>query len=610
MNPRSPSRWRSLEWRLPLVSGVFLLVLLVGVSTTIYLELRRATAEAAATRLQTVTTRLAESTRGRFTSPLSVVRASRRDLVLTRFADFREPVASDRAVRVLRDLVRSLPQGDGLLAEIRGADGERLLATDSSGTDGTLFDDPSALPAFGRDTLAVGNLSAYGDHLVFPVLARLEGTARPAYLILWRHIESTQQGLQALRDLIGPQGRFLLSDTSQRLWTDLQAIVPAPPKPLTVPPGGAPPSVVRFERPDSGSRFAAVTRIPHSFPANSDRPLSYSHWIAVVELPTKVVMAPSDAFFTRLLAIAGSFILVALVGVWFLSRSLTKPMTELATAADAFNQGDRSRRVTIDRDDELGTVATALNRMLDGTEQTLARKEKLAVLGQLAGGVGHELRNPLGVMNNAVYYLEAVLQNRSSDVTEYLGILRNQVELSDKIVSDLLDFARVRPPQREPVALPDLVHRQLARAGRHTDVAVEMIFPPDLPPALGDKVQIGQVVLNLLTNAIQAMDGKGGLLQVRGARVDDNRVALEVRDTGPGIAPENLERIFEPLFSTKMRGMGLGLAVSRGLANANGGEIMVRSTAGEGATFTLLLHAVDALPAQEKSQYKNEVGTR
>ena len=232
-------------------------------------------------------------------------------------------------------------------------------------------------------------------------------------------------------------------------------------------------------------------------------------------------------------------------------------------------------------------LTDALKHLRDAQDQ-LVRQERLAILGQLAGGVGHELRNPLGVMTNAIYYLEAVLTDQRPEVKEYLGILQQQVGLSEKIVSDLLDFARIKPPSREVVALDTLLDHQINRLAMANGVRVERDLPADLPPAFVDPVQVGQVVLNLLTNAVEAVGEHGGRLVLR-ARHEPPNLRLEVADSGPGIAPSDLDKIFEPLFTTKPRGIGLGLAVSRGLARSNGGEITVASPPGEGARFTLTL---------------------
>ena len=217
------------------------------------------------------------------------------------------------------------------------------------------------------------------------------------------------------------------------------------------------------------------------------------------------------------------------------------------------------------------------------------RKEKLAMLGQLASGVGHELRNPLGVMTNAVYFLRMVLASSPKNVLEYLEILQQQITLSEKIVSDLLDFARSKPPQRMPTSVPTVARAQLERLGSTNGIRIEQHYPNDLPQALVDPTQMGQIVLNLLSNAMQALEGTGSIAV--NAHANDGAVHLDVVDTGPGVPPENIEKIFEPLFTTKARGIGLGLAVSRTLARANGGDLTVRSMVGQGATFRLTLPA-------------------
>jgi two-component system, NtrC family, sensor histidine kinase HydH len=151
----------------------------------------------------------------------------------------------------------------------------------------------------------------------------------------------------------------------------------------------------------------------------------------------------------------------------------------------------------------------------------------------------------------------------------------------------------VKPPQRQPVTLSAVVERQIERVGALGQVEVRRDIPEHLPPALADEVQVGQVVLNLLTNAVQSIGDDAGTIDIRARANESGQLHLEVLDSGKGISPENLDRIFEPLFTTKARGMGLGLAVSRALAIANGGDITVESREGEGAKFTLTLPATD-----------------
>jgi signal transduction histidine kinase len=144
----------------------------------------------------------------------------------------------------------------------------------------------------------------------------------------------------------------------------------------------------------------------------------------------------------------------------------------------------------------------------------------------------------------------------------------------------------------EPIALPELVDAQLHRLGPLAGIEVVRDFPDELPDASADPNQIAQILLNVLMNASQAMSERGGgRLTVRARAVGGSRVVLEVSDTGPGIPADRLEKIFEPLYTTKARGLGLGLWVSRTLARANNAVLRAESTPGQGATFVLELQA-------------------
>jgi PAS domain S-box-containing protein len=220
-------------------------------------------------------------------------------------------------------------------------------------------------------------------------------------------------------------------------------------------------------------------------------------------------------------------------------------------------------------------------------QDELVRAEKLAVVGQLAGGVGHELRNPLGVISNAIYYLQATLAGADESTTEYLDIVASQVKKAGRIVSDLLDFSQARQPDREQRSVSSLVADALESQPPPSSVQSVTDIPEGLASVLVDPQQTAQVLDNLLTNAYQAMP-EGGTLTIS-AEGGRDHVRLSVADTGTGISEENMKRLFEPLFTTKARGIGLGLAVSKRLVEANGGNIAVESTEGGGAVFTVSL---------------------
>jgi PAS domain S-box-containing protein len=224
---------------------------------------------------------------------------------------------------------------------------------------------------------------------------------------------------------------------------------------------------------------------------------------------------------------------------------------------------------------------------LRDTQEQLMRQERLAVLGQLAGSVGHELRNPLGVISNAIYFLKLTQTDASDKVREYLQIIENETRICDKIITDLLDFTRIKSLEREKTAVSDLIHQTLARFPAPSDITAVLEIPADLPPLYADPGHVSQVFGNVLINAYQAMP-QGGKLTFS-ASVKDGMMCIQIHDTGAGISSENMTKLFEPLFTTKSKGIGLGLAVSKKLAEANGGKIEVQSLEGQGSTFSVYL---------------------
>ena len=250
---------------------------------------------------------------------------------------------------------------------------------------------------------------------------------------------------------------------------------------------------------------------------------------------------------------------------------------------------------------------------LQETQEKLIRQEKLAVLGQLAGGIGHELRNPLGVISNSIYFLQMVLSDADETINEYLNLIADRVREADKIVADLLNLSRTRQADRSKVRPQRLVEEVLARCPASEKVTVATNLPADLPPLFIDSLQIQQVLTNLVTNAYQAMPNGGKLtiaaeVATRGAQQQGSEsetsslvshpsplapqpptIQLILIDTGHGMSPKILSKIFEPLYTTKAKGIGLGLAVSKNLVEINGGTLEVESTEDRGSRFIITL---------------------
>ncbi len=217
----------------------------------------------------------------------------------------------------------------------------------------------------------------------------------------------------------------------------------------------------------------------------------------------------------------------------------------------------------------------------------LQRTERLATLGQVAGGVAHELRNPLNVIKTSAYFLLNARAASAEKSAEHLRRIERNVDLADGVIQSLSSFARMPAPGLGRVPLDACLREALELNPPGDSVAVALDCPESLPAAVGDVDGLRIVFGNLIRNAGDAMPG-GGRLAIS-ASAGDGRIEVRVVDSGVGIPPEALARVTEPLFSTKARGLGLGLAIVRSILERIGGRLDVRSRPGEGSTFTVSL---------------------
>jgi signal transduction histidine kinase len=181
------------------------------------------------------------------------------------------------------------------------------------------------------------------------------------------------------------------------------------------------------------------------------------------------------------------------------------------------------------------------------------------------------------------------LPDADETVKEYLNIIMGEINNSERIISDLIDFTHTKMPQTKSVTVKELISQSLGKCFIPDSVAVQVTIPATLPTLRVDPLQMGQILQNLIVNAIQAMPEGGSLTIEAKEDVEENSVKICVTDTGVGISTENMRKLFHPLFTTRARGIGLGLSVSRNLAEANGGRIEVESQLETGTTFSVIL---------------------
>jgi two-component system, NtrC family, sensor kinase len=269
--------------------------------------------------------------------------------------------------------------------------------------------------------------------------------------------------------------------------------------------------------------------------------------------------------------------------------ALSRMRSGLMTALAANWAGDRDRLVATIRslnkllDLDLVKIEDAYQAAYLALQQ---RAERLATIGEVGSGVAHELRNPLNNIKTSAYYLLNAKNPTPEKRDEHLRRIQQQVQVADRVITTLSNYAKMPVPDLHPTDVPRVAEEAATENAPPANVRVVHGWPAELPPALADPDQLRIVLSNLIRNALDAMPS-GGTLTLSG-RTGDN-VEVAVTDTGVGMSAEQLSRISEPLFTTKAKGLGLGLALSRTILERNRGSLHVTSQVGVGTTFTVRL---------------------
>ena len=360
--------------------------------------------------------------------------------------------------------------------------------------------------------------------------------------------------------------------------------------------------------PSTSSDFGAAGAF--YFPVKTDKGRRF---IIVVLDSANILTNVFERQATRSALYTLAVLFVTTIVTGFFVWRFTRPVKELSVAARKVAGGDFDVQVASDSRDEMGTLASAFNEMTAKLgrarelETQLHQAEKGAVVGRLAAAIAHEIRNPLNYINLTLDHLRSSFapsdEAKRTTFVRLTDQLKTEVARINRHITDFLKYSR--PSKLE---LQDLDIRVEAEDAlrlvevRADECGIETKIEQDaaLPQVLADREALRSVFTNLVINALEAIDGDCGTVSIRLSNTNANSVKVEVTDTGRGISPEDISKVFEPYFSTKDTGTGLGLAIVKKAIDDHGGTISVASKEGAGTTFTIIL------PAREKGHGTKE----
>jgi two-component system NtrC family sensor kinase len=279
-----------------------------------------------------------------------------------------------------------------------------------------------------------------------------------------------------------------------------------------------------------------------------------------------------------------------------LRRAVIQPLELLSKAARRFGSGDFYTRVGEVGEGEFRALSETFDHMageLEERQRRLVESERMAAIGQLAAGVAHEINNPVGIIRG---YLKTMGPDSPPDtLREELQILDDEAAACQRIAEDLVAYARAPELRCDSIAMDTLL-RETARRFEETSEGAKLRVVLDIAPgeAYADSGRLRQVVLNLMMNAAQASE-PDGLIEVSGAPAESGAYEILVSDHGAGISPEDRAKVFEPFFTKRPGGSGLGLAVCQGILRAHGGSVMVEDREGGGTTFRVKIPGAAAV---------------
>ncbi|MBI2385024.1 MAG: HAMP domain-containing protein [Elusimicrobia bacterium] len=352
-------------------------------------------------------------------------------------------------------------------------------------------------------------------------------------------------------------------------------------------------------------------------------------WIVYVQQPVEAAYQTASDMKAQILRVLVWVVLFTVLLSLAVAGHITQPIRILKEAADRLGKGQfEDLPEVVTTNDEIGDLAQTFlgmseslkektgelihakqelekftkflekrvdsrTRELKAAQDELIKKERLAAIGQMASVVGHEIRNPLAVINNSIYFIKTKLGTGGepdAKITKHIKIIESEIQQANGIINEILTYSRQRELQLEKVRINDWLEELLSVYPFPAHIQVDKHFDPANPHVEIDKTEMQQAVRNLIGNGIEVMPApKGGKVTIRTIIPEAGWVRVDIADAGSGIPQDVLDKIFAPFFTTKARGTGLGLAVVRKVVDHHKGKVDVESTVGVGTTFKLYI---------------------
>jgi signal transduction histidine kinase len=595
----------SLEHKLPLLMTAVLLAVLVASLLLTYRTLSRSSEDAARHRLTEAVKQIAASAEASTRRRARVLIDAARDPLIRAALDARDTSMHPSVRQTLLRLTS--PADSSVPVELWNAQGERVIST-RTGTDSPRAKVPESVRAevlrapaqrAPADSARFSSLYPAGDWLGFWIVAPVRwGQTVQGYVAQLLRVGGPRDATQTLRELTGEHVTLFLRNQRDDVWAL------APGAPATAP----------TERDSTGGALTYMRGRDRMMA--TEAAVRGAPWVFVLEAPIASVQAGPRETVTTLALLSIALMALGAALSWLISRSITRPLGALTVAAEAIASGEYTRRVRVSGRDEIGRLAESFNQMagqVDASRRELeervqdarrAREEAEAAnraKSDFLAVMSHELRTPLNAISGYAQLLEMGIHGPVTEAQRdaLLRINRSQAHLLS-LINDVLNFAKIDAGQVEfdltDVSVDEVLSELEAIVAPQVQAKDQRLEMQECDAGLrvrADRDKLRQILLNLVSNAVK-FTATRGLIVVECATTGDD-VELRVRDTGIGISPERFRSIFEPFvqagraLNRTHEGVGLGLAISRDLAWAMGGDVTVESTVGQGSVFTVTL---------------------